>query len=139
MTVNIRRIPKCFRSHPRLASIDLYYSFWVVDLYTGSASTFTIEPVPMEFQGKLYASLDSLGPLFEGYPNWWVVRYCFAEHSSHIFACVWQVLKRFLAIKEKFPSGVAKTANYPLDFAQAMDHYFQAYWGKHNNVLPDAR
>ena len=47
----IRRIPRSFRSHPRLAEIDLYYSFWTLDWYSNSASTFTLEPVPLEFQG----------------------------------------------------------------------------------------
>ena len=58
-------------------------------MFTNSASTFTIEPVPMEYRGKLYTTLDSLKPLFSGYPNWWLVKYCFVERSSHIFACVW--------------------------------------------------
>lgn len=91
----IRKIPSCFRNHPRLAEIDLYYSFWTVDAYSGAASTYTLEPVPLEFQGRLYETLESLGPLFENYNNSWIIECSFVEDSKHIFACVWQVIKRW--------------------------------------------
>ena len=50
----VRKIPKSFSTHPRIAAIDLYYSFWTVDAFSGGASTFTLEPVPLEFQGELF-------------------------------------------------------------------------------------
>ena len=67
----------------------MYYSFWTIEAYSGAASTFTLEAAPLEFAGRLYETLDSLGPLFTGYNNSWIIESSFEEGSKHIFACVW--------------------------------------------------
>ena len=103
---------------------DFFHIFWIVDDYSGALTTYTLDRLPLEFDGKMYDSFEMLEELLPvPYTNSWLCGMMFSDGG--MFACVWQVLMmwqlelRKLDARRKFPDRFT-----PVLWVEAITHYY---------------